>query len=77
YWACYKLPSVTYKLLGQIVWLYPIIAALLAPFRGLYLALKTGDLNLLPYWIVRRYSFLYGVLIELRRAFIAQGAFGD
>jgi hypothetical protein len=57
-----------YRFLGNIVFLYPIIAALMAPIRGLILAIRTGVWHLLPYWIIRRWAFLLGMLSELRKA---------
>ncbi|RLF01449.1 MAG: hypothetical protein DRK00_11425, partial [Thermoprotei archaeon] len=73
FWRCYRLSPIIYRLLGSLAWLYPIMASLLAPLKGLYLAVKLGNPHLLPYWTVRRWAFLYGILTELRRAFKAQG----
>jgi len=73
FWRCYRLSPLIYRLLGGLTWLYPILASLLAPLKGLYLAAKLRNPHLLPYWTVRRWAFLYGMLRELRRAFKAQG----
>lgn len=73
YWRCYKLNPFLYRVLGDAVWLYPIVAALLAPVRGFQLSLKTRKPEMFFYWTVRRWAFLYGILSELRRAFLAQG----
>lgn len=74
YWRCYKLSPLLYKVLGDAIWLYPIVAALLAPVKGFQLALKTRTPEIFLYWTVRRWAFLYGILSELRRALLAQGS---
>lgn len=75
YWWCYKLPHffTIYKTLNTFSWLYSIATALLAPVRGCLLAIRLHNLDLLFYWTVRRWAFLYGILSELKRAFIIQG----
>ncbi|MEM4030307.1 MAG: hypothetical protein QXO02_10440, partial [Thermofilaceae archaeon] len=73
YWRCYKLNPFLYRILGGAAWLYPIVAVLLAPVKGLQLSLRMRKPEMFFYWTVRRWAFLYGVLSKLRRAFLAQG----
>lgn len=68
FWKCYKWNNLVYRFLGNMIFLYPIVAALMAPIRGLILAIRTSILHLLPYWIIRRWAFLLGMLSELRKA---------
>ena len=74
YWKCYRFNSLAYKILGRYIWLYPIVAAMIAPLMSVKLAIRAREPELLFYWTVRRWAFLYGILRELRRAFIVQGA---
>ncbi len=70
FWKCYRWSTLVYKLFGESIHLYPIFACVLAPIKGLYLAVRSRDWRLIPYWTLRRWAFLYGMLRELgaRRA---------
>ncbi|MEM2218080.1 MAG: glycosyltransferase [Thermofilaceae archaeon] len=76
FWKCYRWSRSVYLLFNDLVYLYPILAAMLAPIKGLLLAFRLSNWQLLPYWVLRRYAFLLGMLTELRRAFISQSDAG-
>lgn len=73
FWRCYKWNPLVYRLLGPLVFLYPVLSALAAPVKGLVLAVRLRNPALLPYWVLRRWAFLYGILRELREAFVIYG----
>jgi len=75
FWKCYRWNYVIYRLLNGAIFLYPILAALAAPLRGFIMAIRLRELQFLPYWTLRRWAFLLGILIELRRAFTTQKLF--
>ena len=69
FWRCYRYSSYVYMMLGSYSWMYPIIAAIFSPIKGVFLAFRTGEVSVLPYWIIRRMAFLWGILLELKKAF--------
>jgi len=73
FWLCYRWNPLIYRLLGPLVPFYPVFSALAAPVKGFILAVRLRNWALLPYWVLRRWAFLYGILRELRKAFIAYG----
>ncbi len=77
FWKRYRWSRAVYLLLNDFAYLCPMLAAMLAPLKGLLLALRLGNWQLLPYWVLRRYAFLFGMLIELRNAFTSQGSTGS
>ena len=72
-WHCYRWNLLIYKLFNTIIFIYPILSAIAAPVKGLILAIRSRNLYFLPYWTVRRWAFLYGILRELRQAFMRYG----
>ena len=68
-WKCYRFNRLIYRFFGSYAWLYLILRFILAPLGGVKLFIKTKELLIIPYWIIRRYAFLYGVLKILFQAF--------
>ena len=73
FWLCYRWNPLTYRLLGPLIPFYPVLSALAAPVKGLILAVRLHNPAFLPYWILRRWAFLCGILTELRKAFTVYG----
>ena len=69
-WKCYDYPNVVYKLLSKYTWIYTIIGLMMAPLKGLALSIKLKNPHFMFYWIIRRYSFLFGLLLNLKKAFM-------
>jgi len=69
-WKCYRFNRLIYRFFGSYVWLYLILRFMLAPLGGVKLFIKTKELLIIPYWIIRRYAFLYGVLKSLFQIFL-------
>jgi len=73
FWLCYRWNPLIYRLLGFLIPFYPVLSALAAPVKGFILAIRLRSWELLPYWVLRRWAFLYGILRELHRAFTIYG----
>jgi len=68
FWKAFKFNEKVYRFLGRNTWMYVVLRLVMAPLGALNLAFKTKKFSMLPYYIVRRYAFLYGLLKELPRA---------
>ena len=68
FWKAFKFSKKIYKIFGRNTWIYMIFRLVMAPLGALNLFLKTKKPSILPYYIARRYAFLYGLLKELPKA---------
>jgi len=68
FWKAYKYSNIVYRLFGRFTWLYVILRLLLAPLGAIILAFSTRRTEIIFYWIVRRYTFLLGLLVALKPA---------
>jgi glycosyltransferase involved in cell wall biosynthesis len=73
FWLCYRWNPLVYRLAGSLIPLYPVLSALAAPVKGLILTVRLHNPALMPYWVLRRWAFLYGILREIRKAFAVYG----
>jgi glycosyltransferase involved in cell wall biosynthesis len=72
FWKCYGWNHAIYRILNGVIFFYPILAALVAPLKGLVTAIRLREWNFLPFWVLRRWAFLLGILTELPKAFATQ-----
>jgi cellulose synthase/poly-beta-1,6-N-acetylglucosamine synthase-like glycosyltransferase len=68
FWESMKYNRYVYKIFKKNIWLYAIMRLILAPLGAIRLTLYTKEVELLPYWIIRRYAFLYGVLADMKKS---------
>ncbi|MEM2179040.1 MAG: glycosyltransferase [Candidatus Methanomethylicaceae archaeon] len=68
FWESMKYNEYIHKILGKNIWIYAIMRLILAPLGAIRLVLYAKEVELLPYWIIRRYAFLYGVLRDMKKS---------
>ncbi|MCS7367073.1 MAG: glycosyltransferase [archaeon YNP-WB-062] len=68
-WKCYNYSKIIYKIFGKYTWFYIILRLISAPIGALNLTFKLREIEAFPYWIVRRYAFIYGLLKNFKHAF--------
>lgn len=71
FWESMKYNKYIYKIFRKNIWFYAIMRLILAPLGAIRLVLHAKEIELLPYWIIRRYAFLYGILKNIKKAFKA------